>query len=189
MIFSHDQFIGIYENAMPEGFCQDLIDYFNQNSNKTLSRSDYQSSTSSQAVVDTTLFLESTDEILYYFNEIFWEKIYPLYSSKYYTSSYLGYHTFHQYHKIQKTSFTEGFHQFHCEHSSTDTEELKRILAYTLYLNDVEEGGETEFLFQRKRLPAKQNTLSLFPAFFTHLHRGNPPLSNEKYILTGWITY
>ena len=24
---------------------------------------------------------------------------------------------------------------------------------------------------------------------FTHLHRGNPPISNEKWIVTGWYQY
>jgi len=24
---------------------------------------------------------------------------------------------------------------------------------------------------------------------FTHTHRGNPPLSNTKYIMTGWLEY
>ena len=188
MEYYHDQFIGVYKNVMPEGFCKSLIDYFNQNLKEVVNRSDYQKDIN-EAVVDKTLFLETSNEILQSFNEIFWEKVYPLYSSKYYTGSYLGYHTFSQNHKIQKTSFTEGFHHFHCEHGSIEPEELKRILAYSLYLNDIEEGGETEFLFQKKRIPPKENTLAIFPAFFTHLHRGNPPLSNEKYILTGWISY
>ena len=29
---------------------------------------------------------------------------------------------------------------------------------------------------------------SIFPAGFMHTHRGNPPISNDKYILTGWFS-
>ena len=58
-----------------------------------------------------------------------------------------------------------------------------------LYLNDVKEGGETEFLYQHKRYQPKEGTLLIFPAGFTHTHRGNPPISNDKYIVTGWLEF
>ena len=74
-----------------------------------------------------------------------------------------------------------------CETGGTATS--KRLLAYTIYLNDVEEGGETEFLYYPKRIKAKKGTLCLFPCGFTHTHRGNPPISNIKYIATGWIEF
>jgi len=60
---------------------------------------------------------------------------------------------------------------------------------WMVYLNDVEEGGETEFLYQHKRLKPEQGTLVIWPASFTHTHRGNPPLSNDKYIVTGWTEF
>ena len=63
----------------------------------------------------------------------------------------------------------------------------RRFLSFFWYLNDVTEGGETEFLYQGKRVDAKQGRIVIWPAGWTHLHRGNPPLSNTKYILTGWI--
>ena len=58
-----------------------------------------------------------------------------------------------------------------------------------LYLNTVEEGGETEFLYQSVRFKPVKNTLLIWPAGYTHTHRGNPPLSNEKYIVTGWVEW
>ena len=54
---------------------------------------------------------------------------------------------------------------------------------------DRDEGGETEFLYQSMRVKPKQGTLLIWPAAFTHTHRGNPPLSNEKYIVTGWTEF
>ena len=56
-----------------------------------------------------------------------------------------------------------------------------------LYLNDIDEGGETEFLYQHKRVPPKAGTIVIWPTGFSHTHRGNPPLSNTKYIVTGWL--
>jgi hypothetical protein len=58
-----------------------------------------------------------------------------------------------------------------------------------IYLNDVEEGGETEFLYQKRRVQAKQGRLVMWPAAYTHTHRGNPPLSGDKYALTGWLEF
>jgi hypothetical protein len=91
--------------------------------------------------------------------------------------------------KLQKTHISGGFHQWHCEQGYDEDHDdlIHRVLVWTLYLNDVDFGGETELKYQRKRITAERNKLCIFPAFFTHIHRGNPPYSNNKYIATGWI--
>ena len=40
---------------------------------------------------------------------------------------------------------------------------------------------------QHRRVQPKKGLLLIWPAYFTHKHRGNPPLKGEKYIATGWI--
>ena len=55
------------------------------------------------------------------------------------------------------------------------------------YLRIPEEGGETEFLYQSKRIISEVGKTLIWPASFTHLHRGNPPLKGEKYYITGWF--
>lgn len=92
---------------------------------------------------------------------------------------------FNQSVKIQKTEPGGGYHIWHYETSIPPCRD--RILTFIAYLNDVDEGGETEFLYQKRRIKAKQGRLTIFPGEFTHTHRGNPPLSNTKYIVTGWI--
>ena len=62
----------------------------------------------------------------------------------------------------------------------------RRFLVWSIFLNDVEEGGELEFLNYPVRVKPKKGSMVLFPPYFTHLHRGNPPISNNKYIATGW---
>ena len=88
--------------------------------------------------------------------------------------------------KIQKTLPTEGYHIWHIEHMKGYHNE-SRAFAFSIYLNDVEEGGETEFLHFSKRVKPKTGRIVIWPAAFPYLHRGNPPLSNEKYILTSWM--
>tara|TARA_R110002012_G_scaffold238372_1_gene412164 strand:- start:2944 stop:3537 length:594 start_codon:yes stop_codon:yes gene_type:complete len=88
--------------------------------------------------------------------------------------------------KIQKTLPTEGYHVWHIEHGKGYQNEC-RAFVFSIYLNDVEEGGETEFLNFSKRVQPKKGRIVIWPAAFPYLHRGNPPLSGEKYILTSWM--
>jgi hypothetical protein len=90
--------------------------------------------------------------------------------------------------KIQKTYPRGGYHVWHCEQDIID--HADRVLAWTMYLNDIPDGeGETEFLWQGVRITPKAGTICIFPAAFTHTHRGNPVYSCNKYIATGWFTH
>jgi hypothetical protein len=61
-----------------------------------------------------------------------------------------------------------------------------RVLTYLWYLNNVEEGGETEICVDLKIKP-EIGKLIIFPASWLYPHCGRMPISNDKYILTGWI--
>lgn len=89
--------------------------------------------------------------------------------------------------KIQMTKPSEGYHVWHCENSNLANK--SRFLTWILYLNDIAEGGETEFIHLSERVTPKTGRLVIFPAGWTHVHRGNPPLSDTKYIATGWMEY
>ena len=55
------------------------------------------------------------------------------------------------------------------------------------YLNDVKNGGETEFYWQKIKIKPKKGLTLIWPTEFTHLHRGIPTPIEEKYIVTGWF--
>ncbi|MEC9260678.1 MAG: 2OG-Fe(II) oxygenase [Pseudomonadota bacterium] len=69
------------------------------------------------------------------------------------------------------------------------SEPLHRILLFMFYLNDVEEGGSTDFYYQDKSIQPKAGRMVIAPAYFTHTHRGQVPVSNDKYILTSWVLF
>ena len=62
----------------------------------------------------------------------------------------------------------------------------RRQFVVQVYLNDDFDGGETEFLYQQRIEEVGAGDVLIFPASFTHTHRGNPPLGGTKYIATSW---
>ncbi len=89
----------------------------------------------------------------------------------------VGYH-------MQKTEIGEYYH-WHIDSGPGDF--TKRQLVAIWYLNDVSEGGETEFYFQKLTVQPKTGVLMLFPPFWTHLHRGKTLQAGTKYIATTWV--
>ena len=84
------------------------------------------------------------------------------------------------------TKGKDGFHAFH-EECGDLFPTLARTLVCMYYLNDVEEGGETEFYHQQLKFKPTRGSLVIFPAYFTHLHKGHIPISNDKYIINIWL--
>lgn len=84
-----------------------------------------------------------------------------------------------------------GYPYWHCEHYPRDDggDSLHRTLLWTLYLNDGFGAGETEFLFQRRKVAPRTGSLLIAPAGFTHTHRGNAPQGADKFIATSWILF
>lgn len=84
-----------------------------------------------------------------------------------------------------------GYPHWHSEiyPKDPDCEQLHRVLAFQFYLNDVTEGGETEFYYQQRKVESKEGRMVIFPAGFTHTHRGNVSRSSDKYIITSWVLF
>ena len=80
----------------------------------------------------------------------------------------------------------DGFYNFHFDTGGVGIE--NRILSIIMYLNDVEEGGETEFEYiDIDPVKPRKGDVVIFPSGATHTHKGNMPLSNEKYIAVYWL--
>ena len=174
--------IGIYKNILDPKWCDAVIKHFNKNEKNILDRQkDF--GYDSKSVKDKAFFLQDPKLSSYILN-ILSSKIYEDYINKYPHVPVIQYEI--EDLKIQKTEPSEGYHQWHSEWLDNEPC-IKRYLVYTIYLNDIFSGGETEFLYQSYRIPPTKGTVVLFPAYFTHVHRGNPPLESTKYIMTGWF--
>ena len=192
----NENFIRYYDNAVSSQFCQGLIKYFEwaHENNRTWGRSEATNNFKDDVATglnpanywDIDFTWEHLGSYLQEFNESFWNSCYSAYCEEFDTLNNVHNHTIFSY-KLQKTMPGGGYHVWHCEQDSIP--HSRRLATYSLFLNDVVDGGETEFLYQNERVAPKQGRLVIFPAGYTHTHRGNPPLKGIKYILTGWIEY
>lgn len=200
--FELNDFIAVWENFVPEAFCNNLIELFENVVNKTgdyinpeglnssskkrieniISKGDidYNGNTNRK---DISILLNYIDDeyslqvnrylnscVLHYIDNFSQLKSFPMFSVDI---------------KFQKTSPEGGYHLWHYENSHLESS--NRELVWMIYLNDVPDGeGETEFLYQRRRIKPTKGTVVIFPAGMTHVHKGNTIFTTDKYILTGW---
>ena len=78
----------------------------------------------------------------------------------------------------------DGFFSLHNEHSGMYP---YRMLAWMIYLNNANSG--TEFPYQDKTITPKAGRTVIWPAGWTHPHKGVIPNEGLKYIATGWFYF
>jgi 2OG-Fe(II) oxygenase superfamily len=89
--------------------------------------------------------------------------------------------------KIQHYKKGEGHFKWHFDALGPGT--WDRQMAMVIYLNSVEEGGETCFHGQNLKVKPIAGDAVLFPTFWTHAHCGEIPRSDDKYIISSFITF
>jgi hypothetical protein len=201
MKIEYTDFIGFYRDVYPEGYCQHLIEQFNilqedgvgsnrQNSERVLKhiKDDYQICLNlrEQNIRNFKHQNEEHNAVSVFFNGL--QRCFDDYVNVFsiIKDSSINASTM----KMQKTGPGGGYHVWHQENEPG--EHSRRVLVYSLYLNTLSEnaGGETEFLYQKLRVKPEENLMIIWPAAFTHTHRGNIVLTDEyKYIVTGWFYY
>tara|TARA_B100000287_G_scaffold225495_2_gene212795 strand:+ start:3360 stop:3962 length:603 start_codon:yes stop_codon:yes gene_type:complete len=185
-----DDFIGIFDTNIN---CQQFIDHFDKSQATVIRRKVMDDKSDRGARVfkvdDSMLTIEShmvsfnrPVRFLEEYNALT-KTCMDIYVNKW--SSVANFDLQQAYMNIQKTSPGQGYHVWHWEDGQHGTN--RRMFATMLYLNDVEKGGETEFLHQSLRVTPQKGRFLIWPAHWTHAHRGNPPLETDKYIATSWI--
>jgi len=194
MEIQYADFIGVYKNVYPDGFCNHVISKTEEvinsgagydrlmGENAPAHKKQDTSINGTQTLCGFTYLNKRLDELFFQglnicFNE-YREKYSILREDKNFTHDM----------KVQKTGPGEGYHLWHYENCSSSC--FSRSVVFMLYLNTVrpENAGETEFLYQQRRIQPTENTMILWPAGYTHTHRGNPVHGNAyKYVITGWF--
>lgn len=195
MKVTHKDFIAVYENVYPEGYCEHVIEQFELLDSKGVSYNRQQSENASKlSKNDQAICANLRGHNLEPFNnkstmDVFFDGLqmcfeeyteqYPLLKNIKLRASDM---------KMQRTSPMGGYHVWHAEQGNGT--QAHRGVVYMLYLNTLNESqaGETEFLYQQQRIRPVKNTMILWPAAFTHTHRGNTVFGEGcKYVITGWF--
>ena len=86
---------------------------------------------------------------------------------------------------IQRYLAGDHFAKVHSERTSIST--LHRLFAWMTYLNDVDDGGTTDFDYYKIKIKPECGKTLIWPAEWTHAHTGSVLKSGKKYIITGWL--
>lgn len=188
-----EKHVGIFDDVIPADLCNKFIQYYDnaEASGATKTRMEAENTPphvkdDSACLIEPPFFLNVHGmEFVAVFMDIFWS-CYKEYANVYHSLNESARANFYNF-KLQKTKPGQGYHVWHFENGGRFVG--NRSVTWMVYLNDVAEGGETEFLFEHTRVSPKAGRLLLWPASYTHTHRGNPPLSNDKYVATGWVEF
>ena len=80
----------------------------------------------------------------------------------------------------------EGFYKSHVD--SLPNAYPERILSVVIYLNDVDEGGETYFDRHDLGVKPRAGRACIFPSGWTHPHGSKVPISDDKYIISTFMS-
>ena len=194
----YKDFIGIYDESVPVELCNEFVENW-EAAKKNRTIIDITKENDSGFFEEEQDHLERKDEMAFvtpltstiyprppvqsYFG--FLRECFERYLTRY-SIRFAGRMIFNDVFKIHKVRKSGGYHKWHYERAGAEV--LNRLMAYMTYLEVPEEGGETEFLHQSLRIEPIVGRTLIWPAGFTHMHRGNPPLDGEKMYITGWFT-
>ena len=106
---------------------------------------------------------------------------YPFLNHKFFNRTHIG--NFN----VQKYNSGDHFSHLHSERVSLDS--LHRLFAWMTYLNNVDDSGTTNFEYYDIKVKPEIGKTLIWPAEWTHAHRGSILKSGTKYIITGWIHF
>ena len=188
MKIEYKDFVGIYDNSIPIKICEEFVENY-ETSEQNVELGDFSIPELSGAdrldsyefvtpVISTILPRPPVEQYFIYLKSCFGD-----YVRKY--SIEFGGAFMNDTFKIHKVKKSEGYHRWHYENASATS--MDRLMVYMTYLEAPKEGGETEFLHQSLRIKPVVGRTLIWPAGYTHMHRGNPPLDGEKMYITGWF--
>tara|TARA_B100000214_G_scaffold77050_1_gene51920 strand:+ start:157 stop:729 length:573 start_codon:yes stop_codon:yes gene_type:complete len=172
---------------MPHDLCDDLINYFEDSSQKEKGKvgdgidERIKKSTDVSLQMNSPLFADYNQELQKGIDA--YEKKYPLLRQE------SKYDNLNECTNIQKYLPGEGFYELHTERENNPVC-IKRIMVYMTYLNDCENAG-TEWPYVGVKVPHAEKGLSvLWSADYPYAHKGLTENVNDiKYIATGWLSY
>ena len=183
---SRQDFIYCEKGVLPKDSCKKIIDFFDEN-NGMASPGEYNGKVGNIDNLEIPIDISNPDDNYgigrYVQNGMFnYKKRYPLIDR-------LG--PWDCYHKCQLMKYEPDkyYDKIHCENDCYNRPSVERVFGWMIYLNDIRRGGGTEFIHQRFTAKPRAGDLYIWPAGWTHMHRGVNAPKEVKYILTGWCSF
>jgi len=167
--------------------CTDLIKYFENSSNKRPGTVAAKVNKKQKLSMDVSISPRNQDrEILNYYKELL--KVVEEYKKKYeYCNIQQAAWILSENWNLQKYKPKEGYFIRHFERTGGVT--VHRHVTFMTYLNDIKEGGETEFYYQKLKIKPETGLTLIWGTDWTTTHRGIPSKTETKYIATGWYSF
>jgi len=173
-----------------KNICNDLIKYFENSPNKTPGAlgldGKFGVDKKAKSSTDVHITLNNQDkEILNYYTHL--SKVVEAYKKKYkYCHLKQDKWGMMEGWNLQRYKPKEGYF---VEHFERNTFNSNRHLTFMTYLNDVKDGGETEFYYQKLKIKPEQGLTLIWGVDWTFTHKGITSPTETKYIATGWYNY
>ena len=171
---------------IPEKVCDDLINYFEDNKDCHLKTNTIVGK--KDVVDDTRMTLAKYNKPKPFENYLtHLDKCLNMFKKKYNDFDKVKSYGINERINIQYYKPGGGYKISHFENNG-DGIKGKRYLTFMTYLNNVPNGG-TKFKYQELTTPAIKGLTLIWPAYVTHVHKGEISMTNEKYIITGWFSF
>ncbi len=174
------KFIHVYDDALEPGICDQLVTLFEQQEPEMVDNSGrpqfQQWNFTENRQLDDGLHQHLVKNAMKYRDKYYQSMCEEVFPEQ------------HQWEQFRIKKYRKGStDQFKTHVDVGDYASARRYLAMFWYLNDVTEGGETEFL--HKKIEPEKGKLVVFPPFWCFPHKAMPVASSDKYILTTYLHY
>ena len=180
-----ENFVSIYQNAISSDDCKYIIDSINSSNLLQGTMSGTVKTEMKDSLVSPRYFTDLSPTSIIIGNAL--ESCKDDYVKKHPQLNKIYKWEVDNSYNLQKYNPGQGFHHLHTE--NTDNYTANRILAWMFYLNTVTDGGGTYWDNYDLTMNAVKGRLVIWPAYFTHFHKGIVSKTETKYIATGWFQY
>ena len=182
-------FIGVVDGALPSNICKEIIKYIDGKQLVQGGYGDGQIDLNYKDVqeVRPVPFLDDGSIVSEHLTK----------SLNIFTSSYRNLHPGIDeicswaplnYYTLKKYDPGQGYHAVHCENSGMSNN-INRMLVWMFYFNTVTDAGGTFFPEYDRIVNAVEGRLVIWPAYWTHIHKGIVSETQTKYIASGWYGF
>jgi hypothetical protein len=185
MAIELNDFIKVYDDVLEPNICNFLIDLFEKNIDKQerVENNKKPNFTQFNLTENCKIAQEVTNVHSYLIAKVYdYKNNYcKLFNKLWFPKE----HNFEQF-RIKKYH-PDLQDQFDTHVDVMDYSSSRRFLSFMWYLNDVNDGGET--VFDELTIRPKRGSMLIFPPLWLFPHKGNPPISNLKYIMSTYLHY